>query len=106
MIALITPTIVDAIVAIGAREKPQEACGVITPSGEVIELPNRAEDPTDGYALYPEDWANLWQQWATDLLIWHTHPSGWVGPSRRDMQYRNPDINYLVVTLDGIATMF
>lgn len=106
MVALITQRVIDAMVSIGQREKPQEACGVITPIGDVIELPNRAEDRTDSYALDPEDYWELWDRWAPDLLVWHTHPSGFIGPSRRDMQSRIPDVNYLVVTLEGIATRF
>lgn len=103
VIALLVPTIIDDIVALGRAQIDREVCGVITPHGEVIELPNRAKDPTDAYEIHRED---LHRHWDPDCIIWHTHPSGFVGPSRGDMETRHPGLNYLVVTLDGIATRF
>lgn len=42
-----------------------------------------------------------------DVIVWHTHPSGFVGPSRGDMQNRVEGLKYLVVSLpDGEAVYF
>jgi len=45
------------------------------------------------------------------LTIWHTHPSGGVGPSRKDMQKRIPQMGNLVIALKlndrtGIPTWY
>ena len=37
--------------------------------------------------------------WST-LTVWHTHPAGGVGPSRRDMKNRIPQMGNLVIALN------
>lgn len=44
----------------------RERCGVVDPSGEIIETPNLADDPTDRFRFDP---AVL----ETALATWHTH---------------------------------
>jgi len=34
-----------------------------------------------------------------DVTLWHSHPSGGVGPSRIDMQQKIPMANHLVLAL-------
>jgi proteasome lid subunit RPN8/RPN11 len=34
------------------------------------------------------------------LVIWHTHPSGNVGPSRGDLLHKLGDLSYLVVSIN------
>lgn len=103
MTALLLPSLIDQIVDLGRKDKDKEVCGVITPTGEIIELPNRASDPSDAYEIHREDIAPYWNY---DIIVWHTHPSGFIGPSREDMKNRVPGLDYLVVTLQGIASRF
>ena len=107
--------VVPRIVEIGLQRQPSEACGIIvanlsTPPREwVIELTNRSTQPTSSYEI---DAATINQilsdleVWG-DVLVWHTHPSGFSGPSARDMSTRVEGIKYLVVALPhGEASIF
>lgn len=49
-----------------------ERCGVILTSGEVVELPNRAERPHLAFRVAAEDLAPYLDQ---VCATWHTHPS-------------------------------
>lgn len=110
--------IVPRILEFGWSRLPREACGIIVPDLSktldewVVELDNRSSDPLNSYEIDPVTLATLLadaegpQAWS-EVLIWHTHPSGHVGPSKRDMESRNPALKYLVVSLPGgEATLF
>src|SRR5215471_12127957 len=100
-----TDVIVPKIIEIGLSRLPNEACGVVIPNLDyppdqwVQELMNRSPDPLNNYVIDPATVAGLlvnpdvWE----DVLIWHTHPSGHVGPSQNDMRQRDPRLKYLVV---------
>jgi proteasome lid subunit RPN8/RPN11 len=107
--------IVPKIIEFGMQRLPNEACGVVIPdlnipaSEWVRELNNRSPDPLNSYQIDPKTVAailldpEVWE----DVLIWHTHPSGHVGPSRDDMRRRDPRLKYLVVSLPrGEAVRF
>jgi proteasome lid subunit RPN8/RPN11 len=107
--------VVPKILEFGMLRYPYEACGVIVPDLNmpadlwVTELKNRSLDPLNSYKIDPETIATLlvdpdvWE----DVLIWHTHPSGHIGPSEGDMKQRDVRLKYLVVALPGgEATMF
>jgi proteasome lid subunit RPN8/RPN11 len=110
-----TDIIVPKIVEFGMMRLPYEACGVVIPDLNypadqwVHELVNRSSDPLNSYKIDPETIAGLLvdpEVWE-DVLIWHTHPSGHVGPSKGDMEGRDPRLKYLVVALPGgLATRF
>lgn len=105
---------------LGERRRPVEACGLLldvpwrrangTPS-YIIELPNRSLAPAS-YAVEMDDIrvALEGHQDVEDVAIWHTHPSGHIGPSRLDMVHRPSDDIYMVVIAitdaDPIATWF
>jgi len=86
----------------------QKADGTLT---YVRELPNRALE-ADSYRIEPTDIQLALEglEEVEDVAVWHTHPSGLIGPSQRDMVNRPPaDIWMLVVSLlpDGaVATWF
>lgn len=68
----------------------------------MIELPNRSLDGEGTYRVNPEDiqlaLENLEE--VEDVAIWHTHPSGFIGPSKLDMENRpKPDIYMVVIAL-------
>jgi len=110
-----TDVIVPRIIELGMARLPFEACGVVVPDLEVPasewvhELANRSPDPLNNYMLDPKTVAGLLvdpEVW-DDVLIWHTHPSGFVGPSQNDMRQRDPRLKYIVVALPrGEAVRF
>lgn len=79
---------------------------------QVVELPNRSLEANTSYVIWPDDvevalgeWAHMVDSAARDAVsVWHTHPSGLVGPSRRDMRSRLAGISYLVVALGDKPT--
>jgi len=107
--------IVPKIIELGMAKLPYEACGVVIPDLDeppdrwVRELCNRSKDPLNSYVIDPQTVADILvnpEVWE-DVLIWHTHPSGHVGPSRDDMKQRDPRLKYLVVALPrGEAVKF
>jgi proteasome lid subunit RPN8/RPN11 len=114
---LVTEDHIDEIVVLGMERMPLEACGVIFPDGTLFELTNVSETPEDSYEIKVPDLRTLITQMQTrwgvdaqlkDIVIWHTHPSGFVGPSRDDIKTKvAPEARYLVVALpDGEAVQF
>lgn len=106
-----------AIARIIASRAPQEAVGMLwRRPGEpeiVLELSNISDEPTTSYAVRVNDILkgielllgdDIGQTFDPgDLVVWHSHPSGSVGPSRGDMRARLEDLTYMVVspTPDG-----
>lgn len=119
---VMTPAIVSEIARIGELRKPNEACGVLLPvpmRGRVVwEIPNRAEDGREAFVMHSDDVVIMLQDWVDqnvehavweNVVLWHTHPSGSVGPSRADLDNRIEKCGNLVVALtpDGpVATWF
>lgn len=106
---------------LGRLRHPNEACGLLLDmswrkaNGSlsfIKELPNRSMDGEGTYRVNPEDIRMVLEgiEEVEDVAIWHTHPSGLIGPSRGDMQNRpNPNIYMVVIALtdDGpIASWF
>jgi proteasome lid subunit RPN8/RPN11 len=93
---------------LGRQRAPVEACGLLLdiprkkPDGTVsaiVELPNRSIDGPGTYRIEPSDiqlaLENLEE--VEDVAVWHTHPSGFIGPSKGDMENR-PELGiYMVV---------
>jgi proteasome lid subunit RPN8/RPN11 len=107
--------IVPRIIEIGMLRTPKEACGVVVPDLDrpandwVVETTNWSTSPESSYEIDtsiikqlvkdPECWS--------DVLVWHTHPSGMVGPSKGDMEHKAAGLRYLVVSLPrGEAVLF
>lgn len=114
MSVLLADDLLSDIVRLGEAALPYEACGVIC-QGVVISVPNRAPDPTRSYLIQANEITEavtaacgpLTHDMVDDLIIWHTHPSGLVGPSREDMTHRLENYRYLVVAMpSGIPTWF
>lgn len=100
------------IVEIGLQRAPNEACGIFTVAG-LHELTNVWPEPTDGYMIDLTELATKLQfefgqscGW-DDFVVWHTHPSGHIGPSSRDLENKIDGLNYFVVALpNGEGAMF
>lgn len=121
---LVSPDDVAEIVRIGTERLPNEACGILlTRSGagpRIIEVPNRADEPHHDVLMLNEEFDEALRRIVGDparypgnltreLVVWHTHPGGLVGPSRNDMVFKREigDIRCLVVTLPtGEAVQF
>lgn len=95
---------------LGLHRKPLEACGLLLDIGwrrsdgrlsYIKELPNRALVPGQ-YRIEAGD-IQLCMEGLDDIeevAVWHTHPSGMLGPSEGDLHYRlSDDIPMLVVAL-------
>lgn len=108
----------DEIMATGLMTG-EEACGILvnTPSKVILRsLSNISSSPSDSYEIDNQELVETLvdiieltghQVSKSDVTIWHTHPSGHVGPSRADLRYKEPELNYLVVAIpSGEATVF
>lgn len=97
---------------IGEQRKPAEACGVILPTpyrGRTVwEMPNRSHTSHDSFEMRSDDILLQLEGWIQEnrdlanwenLVFWHTHPSGGVGPSKTDIENRIPQCGNLVVSL-------
>lgn len=92
---------------IGELRRPSEAVGVIVHTNRVIELPNRSDRPHDRFLFGVEDLmmeldnnrVTMSEQDWEDMVIWHTHPGGLVGPSSLDLVNRVAPVQHLVITL-------
>lgn len=109
----------DRIVDIIARAGDEEAVGLLWRGpGEpeiVVALDNISDEPQSSYVVHVESMVRAFADayggdtetmmaldWS-HLTLWHSHPSGLVGPSRKDMQSKLPDLRYMVIamTADG-----
>lgn len=108
------------IEALGNYRRPLEACGLLldTPWRDdkgklsyIKELPNRSLTPGE-YRIDPADIELVMDGLddVEDVAVWHTHPSGFIGPSKGDLVHRmDPCIYMLVVALTPtgpVATWF
>lgn len=99
------------IYSLGILRQPAEACGLlidrayIKPDGRhshVLELPNRTLETTGQYVIEPTDISYVLQdhQDVEEVAVWHTHPSGFIGPSAGDLACRpHPNVKMFVVAL-------
>lgn len=108
------------IAVLGRRAKPKETCGVLLPSpwkGRwVVEIENTSSTPHDSFEFTTKELREALAEWFDeakgqnpfDLVLWHTHPSGGVGPSRVDVQAKIKGVTHLVVALtnDGPVPSF
>lgn len=115
--------------AFAAPRLPQEAVGLMLPlphgGAWVTELPNSSDEPEDTATLASGAILEGVERWfdhlaaenlpvppkpgEVEIVVWHTHPSGHVGPSRVDMQQRRnyPAIACLVIPMpDGPVTRY
>lgn len=90
---------------------PREAVGLILKSGQVLELTNYAPVPEKGFEVSKAQILKKLQDLPDllDVIFWHSHPAGGVGPSATDLKHKTPFSFHLVVTLvedDIVATWY
>lgn len=96
----------DELKRIALLRAPLEAVGLIYPWGEVVELPNGSDSPENSFRLTKQEMVDA-LGWVDEedmqyCALWHSHPSGGVGPSRIDLQNKTPFTYHLVVSIvDG-----
>lgn len=112
----LSPEMVDKLHSVGVKEAPKEACGLLFADGTLVELPNRSDSPTCSFKI---EWADardaleslgrseLMQSGVTDVLVWHTHPSGLIGPSTLDVHQKRSwqGVQAAVITLNKERTV-
>lgn len=121
---LVTERDIAQIVGIGLQKHPHEACGLLITGAEglarISEVPNRAPDPSKDVVMTADDIEEALRRMvgdparypgnlARELVVWHTHPGGLVGPSKVDMEFRRQlgNTRCLVVSLpNGEAVQF
>lgn len=103
---LLTQVTTEALHNLILRRAPVEAVGLLI-DDEILELPNRADNGTSNFSFVPEDIAIAIENaridielihWE-DVILWHSHPSGGVGPSRTDMRHKVPRVQHMVLTI-------
>lgn len=106
------------IVEQGMTDHPREAVGLICPDGTVFFLTNEADKLQEylvssdqlAAAFYAEDGVEDLGFDLEDVIVWHTHPSGFIGPSRGDLESRRQpvleQIKHLVISLPNGETTY
>lgn len=100
---------------------PNETGGMLFPealgsSGKWVKvLLNHAPDPTNAMWFQNQEVIDAGLEWVehpndwSKLTLWHSHPGGNIGPSRRDMKGKIPQMGNLVIALvdgEGIPTWY
>jgi proteasome lid subunit RPN8/RPN11 len=84
---------------------PYEAVGLILPDRRVVSLPNLAEGDSTFRVSKADIIAALEgveRQYLDEVVLWHSHPSGGIGPSTTDLQQKTQFTYHLVVSIvDG-----
>lgn len=85
------------------QRAPLEAVGLILSDDRIIELPNRAERPEELFVASRNDIIEAIEHERNihleEVVLFHSHPGGGVGPSRLDMRNKTPFRYHLVVTI-------
>lgn len=121
----VTDDAIDQIRTMGINELPREACGILLGEGHLFPCHNTSPTPEVAYELKFREIAEVVKKFIgarkvpegvldVGMVVWHTHPSGFVGPSREDITMKREftelvrqEFTFLVVSLpDGPATRF
>ncbi|MBD9544247.1 hypothetical protein IB276_32910 [Ensifer sp. ENS04] len=83
-------------------EGPQERCGFILKTGEIVEVVNICPTPTNGFDMRGED---LIRYTPIASASWHTHPGEDSNLSAGDFQsFLNwPELDHYIVGNDGVT---
>lgn len=116
MTGIIDESAQKALQEAAERHSPREAVGIMI-AHRLFELPNLAEgidefrvEKASIVSLFERDDVNwLMQQHGLtydDVVLWHSHPSGGVGPSTTDLRSKTPFKYHLVVSLVNGEAVF
>lgn len=102
------------LLRIVAMIAPHEAVGLLW-GDRLVTLKNASPSPEDSFAVEISEIRGVVHALEIpydrldELIIWHSHPAGGVGPSRFDMRNKTPLKHHLVVSLvegDLVATWY
>lgn len=95
----------------GLGDAPHEACGLLighpTLTGHLValKLRNIAQKPTTEWRI-DTAWVrhHLFQsmtqaEFYDQVMVWHSHPGGTIGPSKMDLETMKIGVHYVVVTV-------
>ncbi len=112
---LIEGRIKRSLLEIIRERAPHEAVGIIY-NDLVYELGNHSATPESAFEFHRRDLRSLiealnipLERVNSEVVLWHSHPNGGVGPSRIDMQHKTPLDHHLVVSITGddiVATWY
>ena len=93
-----SPEQLDEMARLGQVASPRETGGVLL-AGVLIEMPNQSSEE-DLYSFLIDDLEQVIGDATIDeVLFWHTHPGGNIGPSKYDLERRLEGFQYMVVAL-------
>jgi len=80
---------------------PREAVGLILSDLTVIRLPNYASAPEHQFKVSKKDIVTALadEETLSEVVFWHSHPLGGLGPSRIDMKQRTLFNHHLVLSV-------
>lgn len=91
----------DQLKAIVLRNQPREAVGLLADDGRIIELTNHSSEPEKNFEVTRIELLEVLssEPHLKNLIFWHSHPGGGIGPSRTDMQQKMPHFIHLVISI-------
>lgn len=94
----------DRLKQVILRKRPEEAVGLIASDGRVIELTNTSSQPESNFEITKLELLEVLSSESNtgdvgQMIFWHSHPGGGIGPSRTDMQQKMPYLQHLVVSI-------
>ena len=97
----ITTQLLETLTPVGTPER----CGVVTATGELVEIPNTHPEPQHGFFMCP---ISLLRVAADAVATWHTHPGS--DPNLSDEDYAGfmqwPQLQHHIVGVrDGKPTV-
>ena len=80
---------------------PREAVGLILSDSTVVRLPNYASAPEHQFKVSRKDIvaALIDEEVLSEVVFWHSHPMGGLGPSRLDMKHKTLFNHHLVISV-------
>lgn len=95
------------MVRIANNAAPHEAVGLILNGTQIVQMFNHSTSPHNSFLVKKEQiLERVKNSSLQDAVLWHSHPSGGVGPSRVDMQQRTKLLHHLVVSLTENGPVF
>jgi proteasome lid subunit RPN8/RPN11 len=91
----------DDLKRIILQQAPNEAAGIILTDGTVVEMSNHSNSPHNTFELNLADITSAIEKETdtSNLILWHSHPSGGIGPSRIDLRQKTAFPYHLVLSL-------
>jgi proteasome lid subunit RPN8/RPN11 len=80
---------------------PYEAVGLILNDGEVVELTNLRGDELHEMLISRAELLSALETQSSieNVVLWHSHPHGGVGPSRTDLKQKTPLPYHLILSV-------